>query len=160
MNFKFFLCNKNEVHKRIRINLIRALYAPILYVKMSKKYKKSNDFSAVRTDLLSLRKMQQPRLDMNQRMYSDQELLFAALDWTHICRLIGYMSRQSDLCLNRSYALAYVLIYLGIPCFVIVGKAQYYLNRNYQFHAWVELAGFPVNDSIEVKTQWKKVLIL
>mgnify|MGYP002556879333 CR=1 FL=1 len=160
MNYKFFLCNKDEIRKHVKINLIRALYSPILYIKISRKYKSSNDFASIRDDLMNLRNIQQTNLDRNRKKYTTHELIFTALSWTHICRLIGYIFRQSDLCLNRSYALAYVLIYLGIPCFVIVGKAQYYLNRNYQFHAWVELSEMPVNDSLGVKQQWKKVLVL
>ena len=67
MNYKFFLCNKDEVRKHVKINLIRALYSPILYIKMSRKYKSSNDFASVREDLINLRNIQKTNLDKNQK---------------------------------------------------------------------------------------------
>lgn len=157
MKFKFFLCNVKEVNNHMRLNWFNYVRSLFLYLKMSNKYYNCQDFSLLHKDLKQLRERRQQVLDQHKNTYNTDELLSVTLDFILVCRFLGYLFHQSDLCLNRSYALAYALTSLGIPCNLIIGRANYYLNRRYQFHAWVEVLDVPINDRIEVKTQWERV---
>jgi|GEM_PF-1816128 len=159
MIFSYFLCNKDQVTNKIKINFFKLILSIIVYLKVSLKYKKKDiivESKAIKAMRLKHNKM----IQKIAKKYNSNEIIFTALRLHTIYRFWAYIFRQSDLCLNRSYALTYALVFLGIPCDLVIGRSEYFLNLKYDFHAWVEVNGFPINDSIGVKSQWHKLCIM
>ena len=159
MNFSYFLCDKNQVTHKIKIGFFKLIRSIVLYLKVSSKYKE-NKIIVENKAIENIRKKCNGKMQKNTEKYNSNEITFTALRLHTIYRFWSYIFRQSDLCLNRSYALTYALVYLGIPCTLVIGRSEYFLNRKYDFHAWVEINDFPINDSISVKSQWHKVCIM
>ncbi len=62
------------------------------------------------------------------------------------------------ICLERSIVICAMLRYLGIPSQVIIArKAAMNASQRYEFHAWVELNGLPINEVLSTKTLFTEV---
>lgn len=61
-------------------------------------------------------------------------------------RILGRFVRENYLCLPASVSLTAGLIALGLPASLVVGKARHYISPNYDFHAWTEIMGIPINE--------------
>lgn len=71
-----------------------------------------------------------------------------------VCRLF----KKTFNCLENSLSLAACLVSLGYHVQLIIGKSTNYVNRFFDFHAWVSFEGQPVNDTGQVLEMYVPVL--
>ncbi len=68
------------------------------------------------------------------------------------CQMLVRVLAPTGVCLIRSIAFCTYLRALGLPAKVVIGRACFDLSGHYPFHAWVELAGWVVNDHAELQS--------
>ena len=73
-------------------------------------------------------------------------------------RILGRFVREDILCLPASISLTAGLIALGLPAQVVVGKARHYISPNFDFHAWTEIHGVPINDVPQTQKRFFNLL--
>lgn len=127
------------------VRVLRRLRGMGAYVRASWIYRRKG-FGAVREYLFELQKrfisIEMPDEDLLTRM---------ALREIGFLRVVGRSIRQDFLCLPDSVTLAAGLIAAGFPVNVMVGRTRFLVNPAYDFHAWVELAGTPLNEFPHVR---------
>ena len=153
MQFTEFLYDGTQGKAKFTISLIKRIRSIFLYNKLILEYKQTGFGSAA--DMIKDEYRKQGRLiEKNISKFSAVDFQKAASILIPIYRLFGRFVKQSDLCLERSMALTYALISVGIPANLVIGKAKYYISDNFDFHAWVELYGQPLNDHDGMHKQW------
>ncbi|GAC43644.1 lasso peptide biosynthesis B2 protein [Paenibacillus popilliae] len=86
-----------------------------------------------------------------------QSLLFARNICVFAQMIINYKNPQA-ICLERASVICTALRSMGLPAQVIIGrKASANSASDYDFHAWVELDGSPVNDFFSNKTHFMEI---
>lgn len=156
MRFEDFLYNSTEEKVEFKVNLMKKIKSVLLYNKLILRYK-SKGFGISANMIKDECKKQGIVIKKNQCKYSVVDFQIAASKLIPIYRIFGKFVKQSDLCLERSMALTYALISLGIPVNLVIGKAKYYISDNYNFHAWVEIYGKPLNDHDGMYKQWNVI---
>ncbi|PWU17890.1 MAG: hypothetical protein C5B49_08070 [Bdellovibrio sp.] len=61
-------------------------------------------------------------------------------------------------CLSTSSVLCAVFLRLGVPASLVLGRLHGVVHLTYQFHAWVEVDGWPVNEGAEAN-DWTEVVL-
>ena len=159
MKFEYFLYNKNKKTRKYRVNIFSLIVSIFKYIKMLRFYKK-NEFKTTTQKIKNQYDKRSKKINRIKNKFSTDELLYVSSRCLRLYRIIGKVFGQSEYCLERSVAFTYALNYLGIPSCLVIGKAKYYLSENFAFHAWVEINGYPANDSFGLKKQWHPVFRL
>jgi len=73
------------------------------------------------------------------------------------CQMLVRILAPTGVCLLRSIAFCTYLRALGLPATVVIGRACFDLSGRALFHAWVELAGFVVNDHAELQSGYRVI---
>jgi Transglutaminase-like superfamily len=73
------------------------------------------------------------------------------------CQMLVRILAPTGVCLVRSIAFCTYLRALGLPAIVVIGRACFDLSGHVPFHAWVELAGFVVNDHAELQSGYRVI---
>ncbi len=155
MYFEYFLYNENNIKNKVKFSKIRFIKSIFKYLKIITIYRKK-EFGYCKNLIQECYVDNKYKIENNLKLYTEDEFLFCAARLIPFYRLFGKLVSQSDLCLERSVALAYSLIYLGFPSYIIIGKCNYYMTE-FVFHSWVEISGRPLNDHIGVKKQWTAI---
>lgn len=156
MHFTEFLYDEIEEKSKFAISFIKGIRSVFLYNKLIINYKQT-DFGSVSNMIKDEYRKQSILIEKNASKYSAVDFQKAASMLIPIYRIFGRFVKQSDLCLERSMALTYALISVGIPVVLVIGKAKYYISDNFSFHAWVELYGQPLNDHDGMHKQWSVI---
>lgn len=141
----------------------RRLTSPYIYIRALFRYIymircfKSREFSEVQNMLNMSYKKKQKYIKKCTKKYDSKTLLVYSGKIINSFCFWGRIFKQSDVCLERSIALAYALVYMGIPAELVIGKSYYCITDEYSFHAWVEIDGFPLNERSDIIRQWKPV---
>jgi hypothetical protein len=86
-----------------------------------------------------------------QTVSGEQAVLLARSEMV-LMRLVGRaIGEDTSACLEASASLAAGLMQLGLPAELVVGKMLLFANPTYDFHAWVEVDGIPVNERGNVR---------
>lgn len=156
MRFTDFLYGPAGMESQLKVNFFKIAKSILLYNKLILEYK--NKGFGIAADMIKNEYQKQCKvIEKNLITHSASDFQRVASSLITIYRIFGRLVKQSDLCLERSMALTYALISLGIPANLIIGKAKYYINDNFQFHAWVEIVGFPLNDHDGMRKQWSVI---
>lgn len=83
------------------------------------------------------------KLDINTSVYQMRKAMVAH---NLICRIF----KKSFNCLENSLSLSILLVRLGYDVSLVIGKSTNYVNRFFDFHAWVSFQGQPINDTNQV----------
>jgi hypothetical protein len=159
MKFTFFLYDDTKLKKKFFVNPIKKIKSIFLYNKLILEYKQKG-FGRAADMIKEEYKKRIILIEKNVNEYSDVDIQKFASTYIPLYRAFGKMVKQSDLCLERSMALTYALISMGIPAKLMIGKAKYHINNNFSFHAWVEIYGRPLNDHDGMHKQWNVVYML
>ena len=82
--------------------------------------------------------------------YARKELVFL--------RILGRLLGEDPACLPASVSLTAGLMGLGLRAQLVVGKSTTYLSEEFDFHAWVELDGYPVYEAPQVQKRFISLL--
>ncbi len=123
-----------------RISLVRRLRSARAYLTACFIYR--NDGFSKASDYLHLLSLHTPPLGAS----TNEEAVRQARRTMAFFRCLGRLAHEDLLCLPAATSLTAGLIALGLPAQLVVGKAEYLLNKTYDFHAWTEINGIPIND--------------
>jgi Transglutaminase-like superfamily len=73
------------------------------------------------------------------------------------CQMLVRSLAPTGVCLVRSIAFCTYLRALGLPAILVIARACFDLSGHAPFHAWVELAGFVVNDHAELQSGYRVI---
>lgn len=77
---------------------------------------------------------------------SDNQKVYLMRRYMIFFRICGKIFRESWNCLLQACTLFTALYTIGFEVDLVIGKFVYFASENYQFHAWVEYKGIPIND--------------
>jgi hypothetical protein len=138
--------------KRVRISKIKLLFACFHYVNVLIVYNKYGTARAYNY----LAKIKQPLLAKTSQESLEQEVRRLLV----VLRIIGRFFNEEHNCLRNSITLTAGLLAYGHNCKLIIGKQKTRINKIYDFHAWVEVNGIPINDNLHVRNLYSVLLSL
>ena len=113
------------------------------YIRMIFIYKK-NGFKGAIQYLKSVHPHSKAQESVSvQQLYSARQAML-------IFRLIGKLFHEDWNCLEQACTLMVALASMGYSTKIVIGKFLYHASESFDFHAWVELGEFIVNDTESV----------
>lgn len=97
-----------------------------------------------------IEKLAQRRSVQSDRKEDLDVAILEARQLLTILRPLGRVLGESSLCLNRSMPLTGALIAAGFKAELVIGKARHLINHRFEFHAWCEVCGTPVNETHQI----------
>lgn len=124
------------------ISVLRQLRAIIVYVNAGLTFRNQGS-KCIRKFLC----LQQSRF-RSLKVENGEQIIRIAKRELVTFRVIGRLFQESYICLPASFSLSAGLISLGLPAQLVIGKPKRYLGSDYEFHAWTEICGYAINDTI------------
>jgi hypothetical protein len=97
------------------------------------------------------------RLGHNGNIVEEDDAMRVARRELVFCQMLVRLLAPTAVCLIRSTAFCTYLRALGLPAFVVIGRARFDLTSQYAFHAWTELEGQVVNDHAELQSGYAEI---
>ncbi|KYG30805.1 lasso peptide biosynthesis B2 protein [Priestia endophytica] len=143
--YQFLITGDNHIYDVPRINITTKVRLISLTLKFMAVFKKVGG-----NECLKILEKVKPIINYN---FSDktEKYLFARKVNSFVQIWINVKHKQA-LCLERATVICAALRFVGLPAQVVIGRRRTMMSvLEYEFHAWVELEGVPVNDKIAYK---------
>ena len=143
--YQFLMTGDDYFHNVPRVNLITKVCLIFFTLKFMSIFKKTGGNE-------SLKCLEKIKPITNYNFSNKQEkYLFARKVNSFVQRWININHKQA-LCLERAVVICAALRYVGLPTQVVIGRRSTMMSvLDFEFHAWVELEGVPVNDKLSYK---------
>lgn len=138
--------------KRGKISKRKLFYACLHYIKALKIYNKHGANQAYNY-LTIIRQPIIKEVNLNTLELDVRRIL------VHL-RLVGRLFNEKHNCLRNSITLTAGLLGYGYQCKLLIGKQKTRINKIYDFHAWVEVNGIPINENLHVRRLYSILISL